>query len=203
MTGCESGRPYGIHRPAGPIAETCQHFDRHFKFSEVEFDTIYSLNLRMLQLTLLNSRWCCRCYKLSDLSALFAGDNGQYVVKDVLTVACFCVCAEGRSGFAAAEDDEWSPALKLDGVGMMDLPNGQSGITTTAATVSEVRPHPLTPRPPPTLFQKFILCMFLPEIDTTEIFSQHIFFFFLVIHCVWLFIQTSQTLHTSPLFSTW
>ncbi|KAG8003535.1 Ras-specific guanine nucleotide-releasing factor RalGPS2, partial [Nibea albiflora] len=27
--------------------------------------------------------------------------------------------------------------LKLDGVGMMDLPNGQSGITTTAATVSE------------------------------------------------------------------
>ncbi|XP_042271967.1 ras-specific guanine nucleotide-releasing factor RalGPS2 isoform X2 [Thunnus albacares] len=44
---------------------------------------------------------------------------------------------EGQAGFAAAEDDEWSPALELDGVGMMDLPNGQSSITTTAATVSE------------------------------------------------------------------
>ncbi|TMS20522.1 Ras-specific guanine nucleotide-releasing factor RalGPS1 [Larimichthys crocea] len=50
---------------------------------------------------------------------------------------CASDTTEGRSGFAAAEDDEWSPALKLDGVGMMDLPNGQSGITTTAATVSE------------------------------------------------------------------
>lgn len=50
-----------------------------------------------------------------------------------------CVCPEGRAGFAAAEDDEWSPAVKLDGVGMMDLPNGQSSITTAAATVSEVR----------------------------------------------------------------
>ncbi|XP_029355218.1 ras-specific guanine nucleotide-releasing factor RalGPS2 isoform X2 [Echeneis naucrates] len=38
---------------------------------------------------------------------------------------------------AAAEDDEWSAALELDGVGMMDLPNGQSTVTTTAATVSE------------------------------------------------------------------
>lgn len=51
--------------------------------------------------------------------------------------------SEGRAGFAVAEDDEWSPALELDGVvGMMDLPNGQSSISTSAATVSEVRPHP-------------------------------------------------------------
>ncbi|TNN60567.1 Ras-specific guanine nucleotide-releasing factor RalGPS1 [Liparis tanakae] len=44
---------------------------------------------------------------------------------------------QGRAGFA--EDDDWSGALKLDGVGMMDLPNGRSGsiITTTAATLSE------------------------------------------------------------------
>lgn len=55
-----------------------------------------------------------------------------------------CVFSEGRAGFAAAEDDEWSGALELDGVRMMDLPNGQSSITTTAATVSEVRPRPLT-----------------------------------------------------------
>lgn len=54
-----------------------------------------------------------------------------------------CVFSEGRAGFAAAEDDEWSRALELDGVGMMDLPNGQSSITTNAATVSEVRPRPL------------------------------------------------------------
>lgn len=47
-----------------------------------------------------------------------------------------------RQAFAAAEDGERSPALKLDGVEKMDLPNGQSGITTTAATVSEVRPRP-------------------------------------------------------------
>ncbi|KAM7410276.1 hypothetical protein PAMA_001628 [Pampus argenteus] len=44
-------------------------------------------------------------------------------------------CEEGRAGFAAAEDDEWSPVLELDGMGMMDVPNGQSSITTT--TVSE------------------------------------------------------------------
>ena len=49
--------------------------------------------------------------------------------------------------FAAFEDDEWSPALELDGVGMMDLPNGQSCINTNAAIVSEVRPRPLA-RPP-------------------------------------------------------
>lgn len=53
-----------------------------------------------------------------------------------------CFLSEGRAGFAVAEDDEWSPALELDGVGMMDLPNGQSSISTSAATVSEVRPHP-------------------------------------------------------------
>lgn len=47
-----------------------------------------------------------------------------------------------RQAFAAAEDGERSPALKLDGVEKMDLPNGQSGITTTAAIVSEVRPRP-------------------------------------------------------------
>uniref|UniRef100_A0A669DAK6 Ral GEF with PH domain and SH3 binding motif 2 n=2 Tax=Oreochromis TaxID=8139 RepID=A0A669DAK6_ORENI len=48
-----------------------------------------------------------------------------------------CFLSEGRAGFAVAEDDEWSPALELDGVGMMDLPNGQSSISTSAATVSE------------------------------------------------------------------
>lgn len=63
---------------------------------------------------------------------------------------CVCVCSGEPGGFATAENDEWSPALELDGVGMMDLPNGQSGITTTAATVSEVRScsfirPPLTP----------------------------------------------------------
>lgn len=95
---------------------------------------------------------------------MFAGDNGQGVVQNLLTVACFvclCVCArarvcvfpECRAGFAAAEDDEWSPALELDGVGKMDLPNGRSSITTTAATVSEVRPCPLA-RPSPTHFTR-------------------------------------------------
>ncbi|KAI9547791.1 Ras-specific guanine nucleotide-releasing factor RalGPS1 [Dissostichus eleginoides] len=44
---------------------------------------------------------------------------------------------KGRAGFAAAEDDEWSRSLELDGVGMMNLPNGQSIITTTAASLSE------------------------------------------------------------------
>lgn len=98
------------------------------------------------------SRWCC-CIKLSDLSTALAGDNGQDVVQNVLTVSyCVCVFSEGRSGFDAADDDEWSPALELDGVGMMDLHNGQSSIiTTTAAIVSEVRPRPLA-RLPPTLF---------------------------------------------------
>lgn len=57
-------------------------------------------------------------------------------------IFCICFLSEGRAGFAVAEDDEWSPALELDGVGMMDLPNGQSSISTSAATVSEVRPHP-------------------------------------------------------------
>lgn len=47
-----------------------------------------------------------------------------------------------KRAFAAVEDVERSPALKLDGVEKMDIPNGQSGITTTAATVSEVRPRP-------------------------------------------------------------
>ena len=51
------------------------------------------------------------------------------------------MCSEGRAGFAAAEDDEQSPMLMLDGMGMMDLPNGQSSISHTAATVSEVRPQ--------------------------------------------------------------
>ena len=41
-------------------------------------------------------------------------------------------------GFAATEDEERSPALKLDGVGMMDVPNGQSVVSTAAATISEV-----------------------------------------------------------------
>ncbi|XP_043984950.1 ras-specific guanine nucleotide-releasing factor RalGPS2 isoform X4 [Gambusia affinis] len=44
---------------------------------------------------------------------------------------------KGRAGFTAAESDDWSPALKLDGMGMMDLPNGQSSISNTAATASE------------------------------------------------------------------
>lgn len=53
-----------------------------------------------------------------------------------------CVSVQrGRAGFTAAESDDWSPALKLDGMGMMDLPNGQSSIFNTAATASEVRPH--------------------------------------------------------------
>ncbi|CAB1452742.1 unnamed protein product, partial [Pleuronectes platessa] len=43
----------------------------------------------------------------------------------------------GRLDFAAFEDDELSPALELDGVGMMDLPNGQSSINTNAGIVSE------------------------------------------------------------------
>lgn len=72
------------------------------------------------------------------------------MVQNLPTVHILCVCVsvclspESQADFAAAEDDEWSPALKLDGVGMMDLPNGQSSITTNAATVSEVRPCPLT-----------------------------------------------------------
>uniref|UniRef100_A0AAV2KXV2 Ras-GEF domain-containing protein n=1 Tax=Knipowitschia caucasica TaxID=637954 RepID=A0AAV2KXV2_KNICA len=41
-------------------------------------------------------------------------------------------------GFAAAEDNERSPTLRVDVVGKMDLPNGQSGITTIAASVSEI-----------------------------------------------------------------
>lgn len=44
--------------------------------------------------------------------------------------------------FAAFEDDEWSAVLELEGVGMMDLPNGQSSITTNTATISEVRARP-------------------------------------------------------------
>ncbi|KAI3368939.1 hypothetical protein L3Q82_025914 [Scortum barcoo] len=61
----------------------------------------------------------------------------MYLLWHILCV-CLCGFSEGRSGFAAAEDDEWSPALEIDGVGMMDLPNGQTSIiTTTAATVSE------------------------------------------------------------------
>ena len=59
-------------------------------------------------------------------------------------------------GFATAEDDEWSLVLELDGVGMMDLHNGQSVITTTAATVCEVRPLLLTSLPP--IFSKDHLC---------------------------------------------
>lgn len=78
---------------------------------------------------------------------LILQEMGQDTVANVLTVAYFvcvsvCVCSGSQSGFAAAEDDEWSPALELDGVGKMDLPNGQSGITTTAATASEVRSRP-------------------------------------------------------------
>lgn len=49
-----------------------------------------------------------------------------------------CLFLERVVGFAAAEDDEWSLAIKFNGVGMMDLPNGQSGIITTTATLSEV-----------------------------------------------------------------
>lgn len=71
---------------------------------------------------------------------------------------CVCVCVqEARQAFATAEDDEWSPALELDGVGKMDLPNGQSGITTTAATVSEVSSRPCI-KPPHSTLQMFILC---------------------------------------------
>lgn len=55
-----------------------------------------------------------------------------------------CLSREPGRPFAAAEDGERSPALKLDGVEKMDLPNGQSGVTTSAATVSEVRPRPQT-----------------------------------------------------------
>ena len=80
---------------------------------------------------------------------------------------------EGRAGFAAAEDDEWSPALKLDGVGMMDLPNGQSSITTTIATVSEVRPHALI-RSLLTLF-KIHAVLAAPSLNTQ--FKYMIFFF--------------------------
>ncbi|KAF0021902.1 hypothetical protein F2P81_025845 [Scophthalmus maximus] len=47
------------------------------------------------------------------------------------------ITTKGQVDFGAFEDDERSPALELDGVGMMDLPNGQSSITTTAATISE------------------------------------------------------------------
>lgn len=60
-----------------------------------------------------------------------------------LSIQSHCVFVQrARRAFAAAEDGERSPALKLDGVEKMDLPNGQSGVTTTAATVSEVRPCP-------------------------------------------------------------
>lgn len=58
--------------------------------------------------------------------------------------------------FAAAEDGERSPALKLDGVEKMDLPNGQSGVTTSAATVSEVRPRTQTHTPLLLFFQTFV-----------------------------------------------
>ncbi|KAL6107472.1 ralgps2 [Pungitius sinensis] len=46
-----------------------------------------------------------------------------------------CVCVEGREGFS--EDDDRSRAIELDAEGMMDLPDGHSGITSTAAPVSE------------------------------------------------------------------
>ncbi|XP_037325126.1 ras-specific guanine nucleotide-releasing factor RalGPS2 isoform X2 [Pungitius pungitius] len=46
-----------------------------------------------------------------------------------------CVCVEGREGFS--EDDDRSRAVELDAEGMMDLPDGHSGITSTAAPVSE------------------------------------------------------------------
>lgn len=49
------------------------------------------------------------------------------------------MCSESQTGFPAAEDDERSPSLILDAMGMMDLPNGQPSVTTAALTVSEVR----------------------------------------------------------------
>lgn len=78
---------------------------------------------------------------------LILQEMGQDTVQNVLTVVYFVcvsvsVCSGSQSGFAKVEDDEWSPVLELDGVGKMDLPNGQSSIITTAATVSEVRSRP-------------------------------------------------------------
>ncbi|CAL8270862.1 unnamed protein product [Arctogadus glacialis] len=52
-------------------------------------------------------------------------------------MAQYSLLLEGQVGFAATEDEERSPALKLDGVGMMDVPNGQSVVSTAVATISE------------------------------------------------------------------
>lgn len=93
----------------------------------------------------------------------------QCEIYSLWRILCVCVCSEGRPGFAAAEDDEWSPALELEGVGMMDLPNGQSSITTTVATLSEVRPRPLV-GPPSTPLKKLILCILFPTLSLVECF---------------------------------
>lgn len=49
----------------------------------------------------------------------------------------FCVF-RGPGGRAASADDEDPAAVETDGMGMMDLPNGQSNVATFAATASEV-----------------------------------------------------------------